>query len=170
MKSPRILAFFMIGWLLTGAFSAAAPEQRKNIVAREAFSDTSTNEYCGWFAMKVYATGTGVVYRTLDKSGNVRRLSIKHARMNVAFTNLDNGRSVWTRSIDMKEVNTSDNGVLLEAPKARIWRVVLPDDSWVGVKVGRFEMRISVGDAGTLYVDSRLDKGSQIDELCKLLE
>jgi len=120
--------------------------------------------------MKVYATGTGIVYRTLDKSGNVRRLSIKHARMNVAFTNLDNGRSVWTRSIDMKEVNTSDNGVLLEAPKARIWRVVLPDDSWVGVKVGRFEMRISVGDAGTLYVDSRLDKGSQIDELCKLLE
>jgi hypothetical protein len=170
MKYRWMLALCMLGWLAGGAFSPLAPDSAKIVVEREAFSDTSTNTYCGWWTMQVHAEGSAVFRRTLNKDGSVRALSVSRPRMKVVFTNLNNGKGVSAIGVRLHQVQTKDNSVLLEVPKALIWRIALPEEKWTGVKAGRLQLRISSTWPGITYVDSVLWPSGGTDELCKLLE
>src|SRR5512143_3251403 len=103
MKRRMIVAVFMLGWLLTGAFSPHAPAKTGGpIIWRQAVDDSFISSKCS-FPMQVETTGTGVFHLFLDSDGNFERVIITEPTMRITFTNLDTGKSIWTPTVNMVE-------------------------------------------------------------------
>ena len=95
MKSRLIVACFIIGGLLTGAFAPAAPPLDKDVL-KEQVDWRDFHDYGCGFLVEIHTTGTATLRTTYDGDGLLVRFSLSWANAKRTWTNMSNGKSVWS--------------------------------------------------------------------------
>ena len=150
MKRRFIVAVSMTLWLLTGAFSPRVQIQGAGpIIWRQDVDDTQVSGYCG-FPMQLHTTGTGVFHLFLDQNGNFKRIIITAPTTRLTFTNLDNGKSVWTPSVNMVLDQANPDGTGTQSLRGLLWHLVVPGQGLVTADVGRIDWLLTFDSQGNV--------------------
>ena len=163
---PLLLAFALV--LPVGA-KAAEP-----IIWRQSIDDSFTTGYCG-FPMEVHSTGTAVFHLFLDEAGDFERGIITAPRTRIQFTNLINGLSVWTPSVNMVQETDNHDGTGTKTLRGLFWHLIVPGEGLITADVGRLDILFTLDSDGVpiseevVFVAGQQD-GTFLPELCAAID
>lgn len=171
MKRRFIVAGIILVWLLTGAFAPQSLTQSTPTIWRQSVNDTNTNTFCG-FPMRIDTKGTGIIHVWHTPSGGVQRIMITQASMKMTFTNVNNGKSVWSPSVNMQQTRIGSDGSLTQIVRGLVWRIVVPGKGVVAANVGRNDWTLKFTSSGILFSSkiSGQHDGSIPQALCTVLQ
>jgi hypothetical protein len=148
MKSRLIVACFIIGGLLTGAFAPAAPSLDKDVL-KEQVDWRDFHDYGCGFLIEVRTTGTVTMRTTLDRNGNVVRYSVSWTGAKRTWTNMSNGKSVWSPFATIERDGYFAKGTrLIQWTSGLGNRIVVPGKGLISADVGRAATTVYLSSTG----------------------
>ncbi len=175
MKRRFVLAGLMIAWFVTGAFAPVAPPNPPVTPKDTAVSLVSsfdsptawcTTQFPPGFVVRTSTTGTALFHVAGDK------IVVTQARSRITWTNVANGRSVWTPSVGNWTMQPDANGNLVVTMSSGILqRIVVPGEGVVSADVGKIYMTVSAekGKGSTISGGHQPLGMSAYDAICEAI-
>jgi hypothetical protein len=139
------------------------------LIFRETVDDTFVAGFCG-FPLEVHSTGTAVFHVFFDASGAFERVLITAPQVQVAFTNLETGASVWTPSVNMVRETANEDGTFVVTLRGLFWHLIVPGQGLVTADVGRIDLLMSPGGGSSEVVfEAGQQDGEFLQTLCSVL-
>lgn len=172
MKRRFVLAGLIIAWFVTGAFGPLDPTNppvnpKDNVVSLNDSPPAAlwcNTQFPPGFMVQTRATGTALYHTTAGK------IVVTQARARITWTNLNNGKSVWTPSVGNWTLVPDPYGNLVVAYSSGVLqRIVIPGEGLVSADVGRIDVTISAtpGHGSSMSYDKGLSLLSQYDAICE---
>ena len=151
----RARALTLLALALPLAGHSAAPTIF-HLSTDDTFIDTS----CG-FPLEVITEGTAVVHLYLDEAGAFERAIITAPQTRLTFTNLSNGESVWTPSVNMVTEAQIDADSGTSSLRGLFWHLILPGEGLITADVGRLDLLFTRHADGSFTEEVFFSAGKQ---------
>ncbi len=102
------------------------------------------------FPVLLHSTGTGIFHVFFDGAGNFDHVIITGANVKLTFTNLDNGKSIWTPSVNMVEEYNNPDGTGVQTLRGLLDHIVIPGQGLVTADVGRIDTLYTFDNSGNI--------------------
>jgi hypothetical protein len=165
MSKARVLSVVLavVALVVPLAAQAAGP-----IILRLPIDDVEVVPFCG-FPMEIQTTGTAVVHLFLDEAGAFERVIITSPRIRLTFTNLSNGKSVWTPSVNMVVQSQAEGSSRTSSYRGLLWHLIVPGQGLITADVGKLDVLITMHDDGTFTEEVTFVAGQQEGAFLPLL-
>jgi hypothetical protein len=168
IKGTAIAAVFSL--VFTPFMAFAAPPQ---IVEMPPPPDVTFQNFCA-FPVLVHTTGRGIAHVFFNNEGAVRDVIITAPNTTLTFTNVTNGHSISTPSVNMVR-QSFDGDTVTVSLRGLLDRFVVPGRGLVMADVGRVDMVFTLDSNGNVTSAEQTFASGQQDNglspaLCPLIQ
>jgi hypothetical protein len=137
-------------------------------ILHEPINDTFIDPACG-FPLEIIAEGIAVVHLYLDEAGAFERAIITAPQTRLTFTNLWNGKSVWTPSVNTVTAVEIDADSGTSSLRGLFWHLILPGEGLIAADVGRLDLLFTRHADGSVTEEVIFSAGQQEGTFMPLL-
>jgi len=177
MTRRILISGFLIAWFVTGAFGTPpppAPMPRATSAYLSAADSRTDVDSCD-FDVQIVTTGYGILHTNFNADGTVKKILLNMPRARVTFTNVENGKTLWTPTTALTKITYDSAGHITAFTTSGVtWRIVVPGHGSVIADVGQVGWRIHYDRNGNIVsskpVSSGQRDGFSVSKLCQYLD
>ncbi|SRR5260221_3373304 len=148
MKKIKSLSILLgLGLFLFSQLAPRALAAEPIIQFVPVISDVTFHHLCS-FPILLHTKGTAIFHVYFDNAGHFLRVIITSPDTTLTFTNLSNGKSVWTPSVNMVEEYGNPDGTGTQTLRGLLDRIVVPGQGLVAADVGRLDLVFTLDSFG----------------------